>query len=106
MYAIRSYYDASERVPYSKNGYCPEMISAMEYLNVKYDNKEITSDWVSTQKKDSEVKLYNRHINDKLVPNVKGMGAKDAFFLLENIGLKVVIQGRGAVSQQSRNNFV
>jgi hypothetical protein len=31
------------------------------------------------------------------------MGAKDALFVLENLGLSVVIQGRGAVQTQSLN---
>ena len=40
-------------------------------------------------------------VQDKVMPNVKGMGLKDALFLLENMGLRVVIQGRGKVSVQS-----
>ncbi len=40
-------------------------------------------------------------VQDKVMPNVKGMGLKDALFLLENLGLRVVIQGRGKVSVQS-----
>jgi cell division protein FtsI (penicillin-binding protein 3) len=35
------------------------------------------------------------------VPNVLGMGAKDAVFILENLGLNVTMVGKGAVSQQS-----
>ena len=35
------------------------------------------------------------------VPDVKGMGLKDALYLLENAGLRVVIKGAGKVSAQS-----
>ncbi|RAI98464.1 cell division protein FtsI (penicillin-binding protein 3) [Chitinophaga skermanii] len=35
------------------------------------------------------------------VPNVKGMGLKDALYLLENAGLRVVIKGAGKVVTQS-----
>ncbi len=35
------------------------------------------------------------------MPDVRGMGLKDALFLLESRGLRVVIQGRGAVVRQS-----
>ena len=35
------------------------------------------------------------------VPNVKGMGLKDAVYLLENSGLKVFVQGAGKVKEQS-----
>ena len=37
----------------------------------------------------------------KRVPNVKGMGAKDAVYLLENMGLKAHIVGMGKVRSQS-----
>lgn len=35
------------------------------------------------------------------VPDVRGMGLKDALYLLENAGLKVTIQGKGKVTSQS-----
>jgi cell division protein FtsI (penicillin-binding protein 3) len=36
-----------------------------------------------------------------LVPNVIGMSLKDAIYLLENNGLKVLVKGRGTVRAQS-----
>ncbi|MDK7751138.1 PASTA domain-containing protein, partial [Brevibacterium sp. UMB10442] len=39
--------------------------------------------------------------NNKIVPDVHGMGARDAVYLLEQRGLKVKIIGRGKVIQQS-----
>ena len=35
------------------------------------------------------------------VPNVKGLGAKDAIYMLESCGLSVRISGRGKVRSQS-----
>jgi cell division protein FtsI (penicillin-binding protein 3) len=35
------------------------------------------------------------------MPVVKGMGLKDALFLLENMKLKVVVNGKGKVKTQS-----
>jgi cell division protein FtsI (penicillin-binding protein 3) len=58
---------------------------------------------VATQKHDSLIRFNNRYIHNNLVPDVVGMGAKDALFVLENLGLSVVIQGRGAVRTQSIN---
>lgn len=37
----------------------------------------------------------------KQVPDVRGMGLKDAIYLLESAGMKVQFRGRGHVSQQS-----
>ena len=35
------------------------------------------------------------------IPNVVGLGAKDAVYLLENIGLRTQLIGRGKVISQS-----
>ncbi|MDL2241851.1 PASTA domain-containing protein, partial [Bacteroidales bacterium OttesenSCG-928-L03] len=40
-------------------------------------------------------------VENGLVPNVKGMGARDATYALESSGLRVKLQGRGAVKSQS-----
>jgi len=49
--------------------------------------------------------LYYTNSNKKLIsiPNVKGMAAMDAIPLLENIGLKVTLNGKGKVQNQSIN---
>jgi cell division protein FtsI (penicillin-binding protein 3) len=41
------------------------------------------------------------NVKPQVMPNVKGMGLKDAVYLLENMGLKVAIRGRGKVAIQS-----
>ena len=47
------------------------------------------------------ITLAPNEINTKRVPNVVGMGAKDAVYLLESLGLKVQIVGMGKVKSQS-----
>ncbi len=47
------------------------------------------------------VVLDSREIIENLVPNVYGMGLKDALYLLENNGMKVRFIGRGVVKSQS-----
>ncbi len=45
--------------------------------------------------------VYNTQVADHKVPDVTGMGLKDAVYLLENLGLKVSAKGRGKVVYQS-----
>jgi cell division protein FtsI (penicillin-binding protein 3) len=45
--------------------------------------------------------LSGREMIPNLVPNVVGMGLKDALYVLENAGLKVRFAGRGVVRSQS-----
>ena len=47
------------------------------------------------------ITLNKKEINEKKVPSVIGMGAKDAVYLLESVGLKVHLTGMGKVRSQS-----
>ncbi|KUK56691.1 MAG: hypothetical protein XD81_1914, partial [Bacteroidetes bacterium 38_7] len=40
-------------------------------------------------------------IHKNILPDLKGMPAKDAVYLLESMGLKVILDGKGKVSSQS-----
>ncbi len=51
---------------------------------------------------DSSVKLKKeQQYGKKVVPDVLGMGARDAVYMLESRGVKVTIHGRGSVKSQS-----
>ncbi|NOQ24032.1 MAG: PASTA domain-containing protein [Bacteroidales bacterium] len=89
------------KVPYTKNSYKDELKFALTDLGIEVNDEEVSSDWVLTTKLDSCVKLTNRSISKKLMPNVKGMGAKDAVYILENMNLSVELQGRGTILKQS-----
>lgn len=59
------------------------------------------SDWSSFKADSTKVELIALTINPLLVPNVRGMGTRDAIYLLETAGLRVNVIGRGLVSSQS-----
>ena len=87
--------------PYTRNGHKHELEAVLKELEVEMLDENVQSEWVTTQKRDSIIKLHNRYVHKDLVPNVLGMGLKDALFLLENAGLKVEISGKGIVKNQS-----
>jgi cell division protein FtsI (penicillin-binding protein 3) len=59
------------------------------------------SDWVEAKPDEDGLELANREVQKGIVPNVKGMGATDAVYLLENNGMRVSVRGRGKVKSQS-----
>jgi len=89
------------KIPYTKNSYKDELKFALTDLGINVNDEDVISDWVLTTKLDSCVKLSNRNIAENLMPNVKGMGVKDAVFILENLGLSVELNGRGTILNQS-----
>ncbi len=57
--------------------------------------------WGNVTSNPDNVLFNKKDINNKLVPSVIGMGAKDAVYLLESMGLKARITGIGKVKSQS-----
>jgi cell division protein FtsI (penicillin-binding protein 3) len=93
--------DSPAELPYSKAGNRGELKKVLRQLDIPIENRNVSSDWVTTEKQDDAVSFGNRELIDGLVPNVVSMGAKDAVFLLENAGLRVTLIGRGSVRSQS-----
>jgi cell division protein FtsI (penicillin-binding protein 3) len=91
----------SAQVPYSKSGYSPELSAAFSYLDLPLKMEEPDARWVSTKSEPDGVVASNRLIPRAMVPNVMDMGLKDALYLLESKGLKVKVDGRGTVREQS-----
>jgi cell division protein FtsI (penicillin-binding protein 3) len=59
--------------------------------------------WGVTFPRDSAILLQNRFVVNDLMPNVKGMGLRDALYILNRLGLKVEVIGEGTVVYQSIN---
>ena len=57
--------------------------------------------WGTTDRRPQQVALTTMAVNNHTVPDVRGMGARDAVYLLEQSGLKVQIKGCGKVVKQS-----
>ena len=87
--------------PLYAKGYQPEIKQVYENFNIPIDPNSVNSDWVISLEAENAVVLKPRIFKEGLIPDVKGMGARDAIYVLENLGLKVQIQGRGFVKEQS-----
>jgi cell division protein FtsI (penicillin-binding protein 3) len=92
-------------VPYApevKGGASKDVYHVLKNLGIPYvDNNDYFSPWISLNCDSVGIKIVNKDINKSKVPDVKGLSAKDALFLLENAGLKVQMNGYGWVESQS-----
>lgn len=84
-----------------KGGKGSEWKSIVQALNLPWQGSLTSSNWVRPEIKDKKVSFRSLEQEPGIVPDVKGMGLKDALYLLENAGLRVVIRGAGKVSAQS-----
>jgi cell division protein FtsI (penicillin-binding protein 3) len=81
----------------------PGNYKALHTVVKKLDQKVMgnASEWVKTALDENVITIGSLEIQDGTVPNVIGMGAKDAVYLLEKSGLKVQLNGIGKVTAQS-----
>ena len=94
-------YSAYSAIPYSKHGYYEDLNDVFNHLKVETKVLTNNPELVRTQTTDSIVKIKPKKLVPNLVPDVIGMGIKDALYLLENRGLKVKFTGVGSVKEQS-----
>lgn len=57
--------------------------------------------WVKVKNEGEKMHLDGVDISNSIVPDVIGMNARDAIYLLEDLGLRTTLAGRGHVYQQS-----
>ena len=77
------------------------VLDAIDVQTTGFDEDSEKPVWGNASHNPNNVILSQKEINDKKVPNVVGMGAKDAVYLLESMGLRVQITGIGKVKSQS-----
>ncbi|HMR88678.1 MAG TPA: penicillin-binding transpeptidase domain-containing protein, partial [Saprospiraceae bacterium] len=90
----------ASNLPGTGYGYTKDFSEIYDFLELKYDN-ESKSDWAKVDPSETAMKIADKKIKKSIVPDVRGMGARDAVFLLENMGLKVKLDGVGKVQRQS-----
>lgn len=92
-------------IPDVAQGDITETAYVLKQLNVKSNSASIPYSfnpvWGKAKTTDSYVELSTAQPDKKRVPNVVGMGAKDAVYLLESYGMKVHLSGVGKVHAQS-----
>jgi len=91
------------KIPRVKAGDKEALDEVLTELDISFDSEEVSSRWITSAIDDSlqKIVLKDRLMRDGLVPNVVGMGGKDAVYLLESAGLRTSLHGVGRVASQS-----
>jgi cell division protein FtsI (penicillin-binding protein 3) len=87
--------------PEIKNGNRHKSFKLLSSLNLKFDDHKDGNDWVKVKLDSVEYRSVPIELNASLIPDVIGMGARDALYLLEKSGLSVNLNGSGKVVAQS-----
>ncbi len=85
--------------PYMKSGYAKALMTVSDELQLPGINSN--TDWVKAKAEGRNIEVEPVKIASNVVPDLTGMGAKDAVYLVEKMGLKVQVVGRGKVVSQN-----
>ena len=92
--------NSGSELPIIKRGNIDNAEIVLEGIGLKNGEKE--SGWGKmTRDKEKGYGYSHNEPRTDIVPNVTGMGAKDAVYLLQNCKLEVVLEGYGTVKSQS-----
>ncbi|MBE6312152.1 MAG: PASTA domain-containing protein [Bacteroidales bacterium] len=89
------------KAPTTKGGAYKDIATVLDDIDIDANGEAHKNDWVHTNAGKTEVNITSKEFSDYLVPNVVGMGARDAVFLMERRGLRVSLNGKGSVWHQS-----
>jgi cell division protein FtsI (penicillin-binding protein 3) len=82
-------------------GATEDLQQVLNTLQWKFRDSTGDNNWTRMYAENYEPVLNGQPVSKKAMPDVRGMGLKDALFLLENMQLKVAVRGRGKVKTQS-----
>jgi cell division protein FtsI (penicillin-binding protein 3) len=86
--------------PLIKKGRSLPVKAVANHLDLNLDDN-ISDEWITVKQNKNEIKTSSLKYSSGLVPDVTGMGLRDALLLLENYGICVQSTGRGKVISQS-----
>ncbi len=88
-------------IPLIASGYASDLQTIFKEINVQWKGDMQQYEFATLSGTDSSLTVQPRIMSDMQVPDVTGMGARDAVYLLETAGLRVQIRGKGQVRKQS-----
>lgn len=97
---LPEYVEGTRKVARAHSGYKADYTKLLEFIGLEYKN-HARSNWIDMNPEEDELKLEVKKIKTKTIPDVKGMGLRDATYVLESLGLNVVQEGMGKVYKQS-----
>jgi cell division protein FtsI (penicillin-binding protein 3) len=102
--AALPYANIADSSLYNSQGIKNDLQSIFSFMNIGFKDSAAGGYWRNMQMKNNAAYLnipaYSAS-QARVIPQVIGMGLKDAVYLLENKGLTIQLQGRGRVVDQS-----
>ncbi len=90
-----------QKNPPLKNGNWDRNQTVLTALNLPVGDLSDAGEWVTVSRDSTAYRPKAIEVDEAVIPDVRGMGARDAVYLLEKSGLRVNLAGSGKVVSQS-----
>lgn len=93
----------SVMIPRMSNGNIKETVRSLDAIGIKASGQAPSTavTWGTCEQTTTGINISTVHTDEGKMPDVRGMGARDAIFALKSRGLKTSITGAGRVAKQS-----
>ncbi|MDQ3141332.1 MAG: transpeptidase family protein [Bacteroidota bacterium] len=91
---------AQESLPVNNFGHAEDFRNIFKHIGLPFKHKQ-NGNWIRTFSDDEGVYTVSVEQTKNSVPDVNGMGLRDALFLLDKAGVKTMVHGMGKVRSQS-----
>jgi cell division protein FtsI (penicillin-binding protein 3) len=82
-------------------GYKKDITRVLATLKMNLRDSSNNASWTNLYGNQMNMVAYSKNVDDKTMPELKGMGLKDAVYICENMGLRLNVRGTGKVGAQS-----
>ncbi len=101
LYAASNFMIKKDSSSFYYAGSVPEMKKVMQTLDMRYIDSSDGKKWGKMYSAHYQTVIATKTEEPKRVPDVKGMGLRDALYLMESRDIQVLAKGSGKVTQQS-----
>jgi cell division protein FtsI (penicillin-binding protein 3) len=98
--AINENHQVKKEIPHVMNGNSFDLKSVLGRLKIPYSNLQ-EGEWMSTTRRDDVLLMKKMTTIKNTVPNLSGLSARDAVYIVESLGMKPFVFGYGSVKKQS-----
>lgn len=90
---------SENKLPAMPKASAGDLATIYRFLGIKVEG--VNTEWATANATGSRVALLEDEVETGMVPDVTGMGLRDALYLLESMGMRVSVTGHGSVVSQS-----
>jgi len=90
----------NERLPVGNKGFAKDFEMVFKHIGLPFNHIQ-HSNWIATSTGEDGIYAVDWNFDKQLMPDLRGMGLRDAMYVMDGYGVKLIPHGIGKVTTQS-----